>query len=448
MKGNVLIIEDDPDMCDMLDVSLGRRGFRTTSYHHGMSGLAAIQSGDADVLLVDINLPDISGMEVCQRVSAAAPEIPVVVMTAFGNLETAIKAIRAGAYDFITKPVDMDILAVALDRAVQHRTLQKQLTVLSRVVEGAPCLDNMIGESQVMRELFHRLGKIADAEISVLITGESGCGKEMAARALHNFSRRKGKPFVAINCSALPETLLESELFGHVKGAFTDACCDRKGLFREAEGGTLFLDEIADIPAPLQPKLLRVIEERRVRPIGGNAEQPFDVRILAATNRDIEAAVAEGTFRDDLFYRLNVMTIQVPPLRERGGDRLLLAGKFVDDFAAKQGKPVVGIDKAAAQKILTYHWPGNVRELRNAMEHAVALADHDLVTIEDLPEKITAQHRFLETIYHPTDLVSLEEMTNRYINYILGITEGNQSLAAQILEVDRKTLYRRLHKIG
>ncbi|MCB2216447.1 sigma-54-dependent transcriptional regulator [Desulfofustis glycolicus] len=446
MKASILIIEDDRDMCDMLSVALGRRGFSAVAYQSGMSGLAAIDSGQPDVILVDINLPDINGMEVCQRVSADTPDLPVVVMTAFGNMDMAIEAIRAGAYDFITKPVDMDMLALALDRAVQYRMLHKQLTVLSRAAETAPNLDCMIGESQVMRELFQRLTKIADTGISVLITGESGAGKEVAARALHNLSRRKQQPFVAINCSTLTETLLESELFGHVKGAFTDACSDRKGLFQEADGGTLFLDEIADFPLSLQPKLLRVIEERRVRPIGTNSEYPFDVRILAATNRDIEAAVAAGEFREDLFYRLNVITAQVPPLRERGADRLLLAARFISDCSARQGKQVTGIDKAAAKKILNYSWPGNVRELRNAMEHAVALADHQLITPEDLPEKITSQHHLLESVYHPADLVSLEEMTNRYINYILGVTEGNQSLAAQILEIDRKTLYRRLNK--
>ncbi|MBE0582874.1 MAG: sigma-54-dependent Fis family transcriptional regulator [Desulfofustis sp.] len=448
MKGAILIIEDDHDMCDMLSVALGRRGFTTTAYHNGMSGLAALAGGQPDVILVDINLPDISGMEVCQRVAADIPELPVVVMTAFGNMDMAIEAIRAGAYDFITKPVDMDMLALALDRAVRHRSLQKQLTVLSRAVERAPQRDGLLGESQVMRDLAQRLAKVADAEISVLITGESGAGKEVAARALHDLSRRKGRPFVAINCSTLTEPLLESELFGHVKGAFTDACCDRKGLFQEADGGTLFLDEIADFPLSLQPKLLRVIEERRVRPIGSNSEYPFDVRILAATNRDIETAVAAGAFRDDLFYRLNVFSIQVPPLRERGVDRLLLAARFVSECAARQDKQVTGIDKAAAKKIINYPWPGNVRELRNAMEHAVALADHRLITPEDLPEKITSQHRLLESVYHPADLVSLEEMTTRYINYVLGVTEGNQSLAAQILEIDRKTLYRRLNKSG
>ncbi len=448
MKASILIIEDDRDMCDMLSVALGRRGFTTAAYQSGMSGLAAIDSAPPDVILVDINLPDISGMEVCQRVSADNPELPVVVMTAFGNMDMAIEAIRAGAYDFITKPVDMDMLALALDRAVQYRSLHKQLAVLSRAAEMAPNLDCMIGESQVMRELFQRLAKIADADISVLITGESGVGKEVAARALHNLSRRKQQPFVAINCSALTETLLESELFGHVKGAFTDACCDRKGLFQEADGGTLFLDEIADFPLSLQPKLLRVIEERRVRPIGSNSEHPFNVRILAATNRDVESAVAAGAFREDLFYRLNVITVQVPPLRERGADRLLLAARFVGECAVRQGKQVTGIDKTAAKKILTYPWPGNVRELRNAMEHAVALADHQLITPEDLPEKITAQHHLLESVYHPADLVSLEEMTTRYIHYVLGVTENNQSLAAQILNIDRKTLYRRLNKSG
>ncbi|MGB3209377.1 MAG: sigma-54 dependent transcriptional regulator [Desulforhopalus sp.] len=371
MIGHILIIEDDKDMCEMLDAGLSRRGFTTCSCTSGLSGVAEIDREQPVVILTDINLPDVSGMQVCREVVENWQEIPVIMMTAFGSMETAIEAIRVGAYDFITKPLDLDILAVALQRAVNHRRLRHQVQALSEAFERIHSFSGLLGENLVMKDLFSRLERIADTETSVLITGESGSGKEITARALHEYSRRDDQPFVAINSSALPDNLLKSELFGHVKGAFTDAWKDRKGLLREADGGTLFLDEIGDIPISLQPKLLRALEERTVRPVGGNAEIQVDVRVITATNIDIERAVAEGLFREDLYYRLNVIKLDIPPLRARGTDILLLAGKFIRDFAGKQGKKVTGLAESTAKRLLGYEWPGNVRELRNAMEHGV-----------------------------------------------------------------------------
>jgi two-component system NtrC family response regulator len=450
MIGHILIIEDDKDMCDMLDAGLSRRGFSTHACLRGLDGIAVTEREQPDVILTDINLPDVSGMQVCREVLAKWQDIPVIIMTAFGSMETAIEAIRAGAYDFITKPLDMDILAVALQRAAGHRKLKQQLQVLNEAFERIHSFSGLLGESQVMKDLFSRLERIADTETSVLITGESGSGKELTARALHEYSRRNDKPFVAINCSALPDNLLESELFGHVKGAFTDAWQDRKGLLLEADGGTLFLDEIGDIPLSLQPKLLRVLEERTVRPVGGNAEMNVDVRVVAATHIDIEKAVAEGLFREDLYYRLNVIKLDIPPLRTRGADILLLAGKFVRDFAGKQGKKVNGLAESTAKRLLGYEWPGNVRELRNAMEHGVAMTLFDKIVAEDLPQKIrshTGNALFLETD-NPMELISLEEMSKRYISHVLKTAKGNQSVAAQILQIDRKTLYRKLQKLN
>lgn len=449
MIGHILIIEDDKDMCEMLDVGLARRGFSTSSCVHGLEGVALVDRDQPDVILTDINLPDVSGVQVCREVVATWPEIPVVMMTAFGSMETAIEAIRVGAYDFITKPLDLDLLAVALQRAVDHRKLKQQVQVLSEAFAQIHSFSGMLGESQVMKDLFSRLERIADAETSVLIAGESGSGKEITARALHAYSRRKEQPFVAINCSALPDNLLESELFGHIKGSFTDAWQDRKGLLLEADGGTLFLDEIGDIPLSLQPKLLRALEERTVRPVGGNREIPFDVRVIAATNIDIERAVAEGLFREDLYYRLNVIKVDVPPLRRRGTDILLLADKFVRDFAGKQGKKVTGLAESTAKRLLGYAWPGNVRELRNAMEHGVAMTLFDKIVSEDLPQKIGSHPGnalFLETA-DPIELISLEEMSRRYIAHVLKTVKGNQSVAAHILQIDRKTLYRKLQKL-
>ncbi len=373
MKGHILIIEDDRDMGEMLDFGLSRRGFTTHSLLNGRAGSEAIAGDLPDVILPDINLPDINGIQVCREVAGQWPEIPVILMTAFGSLDTAIEAIRAGDYDFITKPLDMDLLSLTLERAVDHKNLKHQVKILSKEIERSYSFAGLIGESPIMRKFFARLQRIAGAETSVLITGESGSGKEITARALHEYRRRRDKPFVAINCSALPENLLESELFGHVKGAFTNAWQDRTGLLLEASGGTLFLDEIGDIPLNLQPKLLRALEERTVRPVGGNKEKAFDARILAATNIDIETAVTEGRFREDLYYRLKVIKVDIPPLRKRGTDILLLARKFIGDVAEKLGKKVTGLADSTVKRLLGYEWPGNVRKLRNAMEHGVVM---------------------------------------------------------------------------
>ncbi len=448
MKGNILVIEDDQDMCDMLEVGLSRRGFALSTYISGKEGLAAINLQATDVVLADINLPDMNGLDICNSIVTNLPDIPVIIMTAFGSMDTAIAAIRAGAYDFVTKPLDIDILALSLERAVRYRNLQETVKKLSDAVKQPQHFDNLLGESPAMEKLFSQLSRIADSEASLLITGESGSGKELTARAVHMHSRRKDHPLVTINCAAMPGQLLESELFGHKKGAFTDARTHNRGLFLEADGGTLFLDEVGEIPLDLQPKLLRVLEERCVRPVGGTTERPFDVRIIAATNRDLESAVEDRLFREDLFYRLNVIKIELPPLRSRGADILLLAGKFVEIFSTRQDKAVTGISDAAAEKLLDYAWPGNVRELRNAIEHAVALTHFDKIVPEDLPEKIRLFRNdyILLGAQDPMELISMEEMERRYILYVLKTTGGNRTLTARILQVDRKTLYRKLQR--
>jgi len=448
MNGNILVIEDDQDMCDLLKAGLNRRSFSVTTYLSGKEGLAAVDLHDTDVVLADINLPDMNGLDICTSIVANLPDIPVIMMTAFGSMETAIAAIRAGAYDFVTKPLDIDILTMSLKRAVRYRNLQQTVKRLSSAATQPFHFDNLLGESPVMEALFIQLSRIADSEASLLITGESGSGKELVARAVHTNSRRKNHPLVTINCAAMPGQLLESELFGHKKGAFTDAGTDNKGLFLQADGGSLLLDEVGEIPLDLQPKLLRVLEERCVRPVGGTTERPFNVRIIAATNRDLESAVEEGLFREDLFYRLNVIPLEVPPLRSRGADVLLLARNFVEHFSAKQNKAVTGIADNAAAKLLDYSWPGNVRELRNAIEHAVALTCFDKIIPEDLPEKIRLFRKeyILVGDQDPMELISMEEMERRYIMHVLKTTGGNRTLASRILQVDRKTLYRKLQR--
>ncbi|WP_136796723.1 sigma-54-dependent transcriptional regulator [Desulfosediminicola ganghwensis] len=448
MSGNILVIEDDQDMCDLLTAGLSRRDFSVKTFVSGKEGLASVDLHLTDVVLADINLPDINGLDICNAIVSNMPDIPVIMMTAFGSMDTAIAAIRAGAYDFVTKPLDLDILALSLKRAVRYRNLQQTVKKLSNAARQPLHFDNLIGESPAMEELFSQLSRIADSEASLLITGESGSGKELTARAVHTHSRRKDHPLVTINCAAMPAQLLESELFGHKKGAFTDARSHNKGLFLEADGGTLFLDEVGEIPLDLQPKLLRVLEERCVRPVGGTTERPFNVRIIAATNRDLESAVEDGVFREDLFYRLNVIQIEMPPLRSRGADILQLARKFVENFSARQNKAVTGLSDGAAEKLLDYSWPGNVRELRNAIEHAVALTRFDKIVPEDLPEKIRLFRNdyFLVGDQDPMELISMEEMERRYIMHVLKTTGGNRTLTARILQVDRKTLYRKLQR--
>jgi len=450
MKKNVLIVDDDQAMCEMLDFDLRRRGFTVTWHNLAEQALSDLKKADFDVLLADIRLPGMTGIELCERVVANRPDIPVIVMTAFGKLETAIAAIRAGAYDFVTKPVDMDILSIALDRAITHRALKEKVKILSNAIEHVQRFEKLLGESSTMQELFSQMTRVRDTKISVLILGETGTGKELVARALHKQSGRNTAPFIPVNCSALPETLLESELFGHKRGAFTDARNDRKGLFLEAEGGTLFLDEVGDIPMVLQPKLLRALEERCVRPVGSNEEVSFDVRIIAATNRDLESAVEDGLFREDLFYRLNVIQMEVPPLRARGTDVLLLARHFTEHFSDRMDKQVVGLSNTAAQKLLSYSWPGNVRELRNAIEHAVALTRFEKLSVEDLPKKIRSYQsdQMLMGSHDPTELVPMEEVERRYILHVLKAVGDNRTSAARILKLDRKTLYRKLQRYG
>jgi two-component system response regulator HydG len=376
--------------------------------------------------------------------------VPVIVVTAFGSLDTAVEALRAGAYDFITKPFDIQSLTLVVERAHQHHRLKSEVKRLRAAVGQAGWGDDIVGTSAPMSELRSMLERVSGSDATVLITGETGTGKEVAARALHQRGKRRAGPFVAINCSALPEALLESELFGHVKGAFTDARSGRTGLFVEAHRGTLFLDEIGDMPVGVQVKLLRAIEERRVRPVGGDLEIPFDARIIAATNRDLEQAVQEGGFREDLFYRLNVVHIALPALRSRGSDILLLGQHFLTQFAAQANPGVLGISKTAAEKLLAYTWPGNVRELRNAIERAVALTRFDHISAEDLPERIkTFETRHVLVAGDDLEeLVSLEEVEKRYILKVLQAAGGNKSLAAKQLGVGRRTLYRKLGEYG
>jgi DNA-binding NtrC family response regulator len=448
MNGRILVVDDDESMRELLRSDLQRHGLTITLSETAEEALEQVSEHGFDVVLTDLNLPGMTGIDLCVRITAQRPDIPVVVLTGFGSMDTAIAAIRAGAYDFVTKPIDSDLLVIVLERALKHRALQEQVKILEQSAEPSLLSDDLIGQSPPMRELNRQMGRVAETDASVLVCGESGTGKELVARILHRKGPRRARKFVALNCAALPETLLESELFGYKKGSFTDAKSDRTGLLQEASGGTLFLDEIGEMSLTLQPKLLRALEERSYRPLGGRAEVDFDVRIISASNRDLESAVADGQFREDLYYRLNVIQLSVPPLRSRGADILLLARHFLKEFAGRSGAPALGLSETTMDKLLNYSWPGNVRELRNAMERALALARHDAVLVEDLPEKIRDFHQSHVILgsNDPQDLVPMEVIEKRYIQHVLDAAGGNRTLAAKILGLDRKTLYRKLQR--
>jgi two-component system response regulator HydG len=450
MQGRVLIVDDDASMCEMLDVALRRQGFHVAWKTNAEEALRQLADEDFDVVATDVSMQGMNGIELCERIVANRPDVPVVVVTAFGSMESAIAAIRAGAYDYITKPFEVEELVHTIQRAIQHRTLREEVRRLRQAVADSQKVGQMIGTSPPMRNVFTMLERVADTDASVLITGETGTGKELVARALHDRGRRGAGPFVAVNCAAMPETLLESELFGHVKGAFTDAKAARPGLFQMAHSGTLFLDEIAEMAPGMQVKLLRALQERAARPVGGTTEIPFDARIVTATNRDLEAEVERARFREDLFYRINVVRIDVPPLRMRGNDILLLAQHFIQSVADRQGKRVIGISSVAAEKLLAYDWPGNVRELENCVERAVALTRFDRVAVEDLPEKIRDYRTSTIVVASedPADLLPMEEVERRYILRVLKAVGGNKSMAAKVLGFDRRTLYRKLDRHG
>jgi DNA-binding NtrC family response regulator len=446
-RANVLIVDDDPSMCEILGAELESRGIAValeTSPHRAVESLG---SRPVDVLIADLHMPGMTGIELGERVQAARPGLPVVLLTAFGSMEAAVASMRVRAFDFLTKPPDIDTLVATIDRASRQARLAERVSSPDRQNEEIipEPLEGIVGASPAMRELVHLVHQVAAVDAAVLIRGESGTGKELVARALHDRSSRRGGPFVALNCAAITGTLLEAELFGHVKGAFTDAHADRTGMFELARGGTLFLDEIADLHLALQPKLLRALQERRIRPVGSDREVEVDVRLITATNADLAAAVEEHRFRTDLYYRLNVIEIPVPPLRDRGDDVLLLAQQFVERSARAMRRNVAGLTPSCAAMLASYDWPGNVRELANVVERAVALARAPRLTVDDLPEQVrTARVARPDRVAGVAEqLIPLKDIELGYIRKVMEVTRGNKTLAAKILGVHRRTLYRK-----
>jgi DNA-binding NtrC family response regulator len=446
----ILIIDDDTSMLDTLRAELESRDYDVAAEVSPESALRRLAEQDFSVVLTDINMRGMNGVDLCKEVVSLREETPVIVMTAFASVESAVGAIRAGAYDFVTKPFTIEGLIVTIERGLKHRALREEVKRLQRAVDALHPCDEMVGESAAMKKMYDIIVRVAETDATVLVVGESGTGKEVVSRMVHDRSPRASGPFVAISCAAMPEPLLESELFGHTKGAFTDARSARPGLFAKASGGTLFLDEVGEMPLGMQAKLLRALQERKVRPVGGDVEVPFDVRIVAATNRDLEAEVRRGAFREDLFYRINVVQVQVPALRDRENDALLLAQSFLKRCNSNRDGRVVGFKSAAAEKLTSYPWPGNVRELQNCVERAVALAQFDHIGVEDLPDKVSHSTavRALPEACDPAAILPMDEVERRHIGQVLIALNGNKASAARLLGMDRRTLYRKLERWG
>jgi DNA-binding NtrC family response regulator len=439
---NVLIVDDDVEMGKLVADIASDLGHAATSVSDPALALPAIERDNVDLVITDVRMPSMDGVELVERIKAFDPRIAIIAMTAFGSIDTAVRAVRAGAYDYLPKPFQPKDMALRMERALERRAMTLELSRLRTVVAERFSVAGILGRSRALEEIVALVRRVADNPATVLITGPSGSGKEVVARALHAESRRRSRKFVAVNCAAIPESLLEAELFGIKKGAYTDARSDRPGMFQEADRGSLFLDEIGELAMPLQAKLLRAIQEREVRPVGATKSEAVDARVIAATNRDLRAAVGDRTFREDLFYRLAVIEIAIPPLKERADDILPLADHFLQRAAARAGKSVTGFSGAALKSLLGHDWPGNVRELENAVERAVALCEGDRISPDDLPEsaKVRRSPDFLEAA--ADRLLTVEELDRAYAQLVLKRVGGNKQRAASLLGVDRRTLQR------
>ncbi|MCR5612683.1 sigma-54 dependent transcriptional regulator [Treponema sp.] len=446
MKFTLLIIDDEKNIREGLAANFEMEGYNVRLAENGQQGLDFIAKGDIDLVITDLRMPGITGEEVLRKVATETPGIPVIVLTGHGSIDAAVDAMRNGAYDFLTKPLNLDQLSLIVKRALEARELSLQHKQLKTEVEKNHALDNIIGKSAEMQKVFDMIKKVASSKASVLITGESGVGKEVVADAIHKLSPRKDHQCIKVHCAALSETLLESELFGHEKGAFTGADSLVKGRFELAHESTIFLDEIGEINPSVQIKILRVLQERAFERVGGQETINVDVRIVAATNRNLEDEVKKGTFREDLYYRLNVIHIHVPPLRERKDDIPLLIAKFLEEFAEENGKTIKGIDSAAKSAMFNYSWPGNIRELRNCIESAVVMCTGDEIKLEDLPPQVS-KAGIEKSIVIPAN-ATLDEAEKIVILQTLAANKNNKSKTAELLGIGRKTLHRKLQEYG
>jgi DNA-binding NtrC family response regulator len=448
---SVLVIDDESGILDTLRILLKKEGFEVSTAQGGKAGLDAIRANAPDIVLTDVRMPQVTGLDILQAVKETDAITPVLLMTAQASLQSAIQAVNAGAFYYLQKPFANDELLAILRRACEFRQIRvenKQLKQEIRRSGGGPrpVVTRPIGKSRRFLDVLRFADVVAPTDSTVLIGGESGTGKEVLARYIHDASLRADGPFLSINCGALPETLLESELFGHVKGSFTGAVRDKQGLFAAARGGTFFLDEVGEMPPSLQVKLLRVLQQREVIPVGATEALPVDVRIIAATNRELEEEVRRGNFRSDLFYRLNVLAMDLPPLRDRRDDLLLLIDRFLQDLASDRNMEVKALTAEALDAVMVYEWPGNVRELQNALEHATVLTKGNLIEPQHLPERITRQKKEPLVADRAQPNPTLDLIERAYIMFVLQAEGGNKTRAAEALGIDPSTLYRKLSR--
>lgn len=456
-KGRLIIVDDDKEMRSLLEDFFTNEKYEIHTFALASDAIEALapngplgvekEEGDIDAIISDIKMPQIDGLDFTARLQTLRPEIPMILITAFGSIETAIEAMRRGAFHYVVKPFKLAEMSVNIDRALEHRKLQRDNSALRREVKKTWNMGRIIGKSAGMRAVYDLITRVSQATANILVTGESGTGKEMVARAIHENGPRAKHSFVAINCTAIPETLLESELFGHAKGSFTGAIQRKRGLFEEADGGTLFLDEIGDMNIQLQSKILRVIQEKKVRAVGENVDKSVDVRIIAATHKDLKAAIKDQRFREDLYYRLSVIPIVIPPLRQRRDDIPILAEHFLKKYAATNNLKVKGFTKRGISKLMGLRWEGNVRELENIVERAVVLATEPLIDEIDIPsqESQNPEHFFGAAT---GDFPTLDQLEKRYMQVVLEKTAGRKDKAAQILGINRRTLYRKEREYG
>ncbi len=443
----ILVVDDDRAMCQLLIDLLREDGYEADVAYDGESALEKCRTTRFDLAITDLMMPKMRGIELVQRLREIDASALVLLITAFGTIESAVEAMRAGAFHYVTKPFHNDEILIQVKRALEQKTLWEELKRLRTEVQARNRFQNIIGQSSAMQSVFETIAQVSDLPANILIEGESGTGKELIARAIHSNSSRATGPFIPVNCAAIPETLLESELFGYVRGAFTDARRDRPGLFREASGGILFLDEISEIPITLQAKLLRVLEDKEIRPLGANQSEKVDTRVLSASNRYLDELVRDGKFRQDLYYRLNVIRIELPALRHRSEDIPLLVKHFIEKFADSAKRNVEGIQDEALAALKSYDWPGNIRELEHTIERAVLLGKGVLVGVEDLPGQLLACGESAIVLAQALGKqFTLRDLEREYIGKVLETTHGNKTEAARILGVDRTTLYRKLEE--
>lgn len=446
-SAHVLVVDDDRAMCQLLVDLLRDEGYSVDVAHDGESAIERQRTSRCDLIITDLMMPKMKGIELIHRLREIDGVAPVLLITAFGSIESAVEAMRAGAFHYVTKPFHNDEILIQIKRALDQNKLQRELRRLRTEVQARQRFQHIIGQSAAMQKVFETVAQVSDLTANVLIEGESGTGKEMIARAIHSNGSRANGPFLPVNCAAIPENLLESELFGYVRGAFTDARKDRRGLFQEASGGILFLDEISEMPLTLQAKLLRVLEDKEVRPLGANHAAKVDARVLSASNQNLEQLVQAGRFRQDLFYRLNVIRIELPPLRRRREDIPLLVQFFIDKFARAADRRLESIESEALAALKSHTWPGNIRELEHTIERAVLLGKGGAIRVDDLPAQVTARAESTFVLDHAVARqLTLHDLEREYIGRVLQNAQGNKTEAARILGVDRTTLYRKLEE--